>query len=469
MSTADRSGDLEVDSRGTVMWFGAPAPAVAEVFVDVARGIRVTVDVADPSTPLNWAITADADAGLLAAAVGDPDLERTVAQARSGSTVHSGPYRFVSVWARQALTASVARWSTAALHNGALLLDRAAAAEGIGNRSSASRLVALASPSFTALGQRCIDGDLGGGAATELAALTSSAARAVSDTVWGSEVAELSRELDRVTTFDDSDLFDWLAQFEYEENGQLAGHLGETDTEAGLTTERAAVDPHLVPSRILAWSGSRTPELTIELRDDDSAVEMSVLLAGDVDPFCAEASRFLGYAADRATGEVLVVTRLTVRDRTLVGELSIAAADRNNAVYGVFYADRKPADVRATELGRTLVEVDRLMLESWNFHRAALAVQSSVDVHDGDRVDVATESSNMLFGSARESASSARSILDDIIARGQYANSELEDALQERLTAISKYVATLRTKPAAPDGTHPLLAEMLRAEPWDEL
>ena len=135
----------------------------------------------------------------------------------------------------------------------------------------------------------------------------------------------------------------------------------------------------------------------------------------------------------------------------------------------MFYADREPADVRPTDLGRTLVEVDRLMLESWKFHRAALAVQSSVDVHKGDRVDAAKESSNMLFGSARESAASARSILDDIIARVRYVNSELEDALQERLTAISKYVATLRTKPAAPDGTHPLLAEMLRAEPWDDL
>ncbi|WP_338773471.1 hypothetical protein V7968_18355 [Nocardia vulneris] len=452
------------------VWRSTSAAAVAEVTVAVGPGVSVTVDAADPGTVLAWSVGAQADPAALTTACTE-DVTALVAQIRAGTgTAADTPLRLTPTWTRRALVAAVSQRFPAPLHEGALLLDAAAADQGVGDTALAAVTLGWAAPVLDVLATASLTGELTDAAAATLNDVAQQCDRAAAGVDVGTEVAAIAERLaHRRTVVAERrlrPLLEWLAlSGDSAPAFTLGGGTEPGVTPAGLPEE---VDLLAVPARILRWAGSRAPEIRVlpttpvEDRGHQTA-RVHVPLADHVDALCREAGVLRAYAADGQSGRLLCTTTMRVRERMLVGELRFRRRHDDTPVYGVFSADLGPGVLRCTPTGRALRSIDRLMIDAWSTHRGAVAAAAATDP---DAPDAAPE---QLRGRAEGLLVRARSLTDnaldrlEVLAARIAADDELlGDRLDARLDAIEGYLSTLEGSALhlAP-GTEPLLAEQV--------
>ncbi|AFU00065.1 hypothetical protein [Nocardia brasiliensis] len=455
------------------VWRSASVAAVAEVTVAVGPGVSVTVDAADPGTVLAWSVAAQADPAPLAGACTD-DVTALVAQVRAGlGTAADTPLRLRPAWTRRALIAAVSQRFPVPLHEGALLLDAAAADQGVGHSALAAVTLGWAAPVLDALATASLTGELTGAAVATLNDVAQQCKRAAAGVDVGTDVTAIADQLARRQAADAErrlgPLLEWLARSGDSASAFTLG--GDTDpggTPAGLPEE---VDLLAVPARILRWAGSREPEIRVlsATRAGDGGHEtarVQVPLADQVDTLCREAGVLRAYAADGQSGRLLCTATMQVRDRILVGDIRFRRRYGDDPVFGVFSAELGPGVLRCTPTGRALRSIDRLMIDAWSAHRGAVAAAAATDPDAPDAIQeqLRGRAEGMLVR-ARSLTNNALDRLEVLAARVSPDDELLGDQLDARLDAIDGYISTLEGSALhlAP-GTEPLLAEQVPAD-----
>ncbi|WP_280469635.1 hypothetical protein [Nocardia brasiliensis] len=455
------------------VWRSASVAAVAEVTVAVGPGVSVTVDAPAPGTVLAWSVAAQADPAPLATACTE-DVTALVAQVRAGiGAAADTPLRLGPAWTRRALVAAVSHRFPAPLHEGALLLDAAAADQGVGDTALAAATLGWAAPVLDTLATASLAGELTAAAAATLNDVAQQCERAAAGIDVGTDVTAIAERLARRQTIDAErrlgPLLEWLAR---SGDSALAFTLGGgTEPDVTPAQSPAEVDLLAVPARILGWSGSREPEIRVRTttRTGDGGhetVRVHAPLADQVDPLCREAGVLRAYAADGHSGRLLCTATMQVRERMLVAELKFHRRHGDAPVFGVFSADLGPGVLRCTPTGRALRSIDRLMIDAWSTHRGAVAAAAATDPDAPDAVQEQLRGrAEGLLVRARSLTNNALDRLEVLAARISSDDELLGDQLDARLDAIDGYISTLegRALPLAP-GTEPLLAEQVPAD-----
>lgn len=457
------SVDIEIRREGAdLVWASGLAPAIAEIAVPVGPGVEVIVDAGDTSQVLSWRIEEGADPSALARACTDS----TVADAVSRASTGAGDATLDSVtltpsWARKALVLAVERWSTRSLDEAVLVLDEAAAEQRTGNSLAAGRLVALGSSVLEQLGTDCVEGDLTGGAAAELVDVSRFAAQAVEQTGWGHDIADIAAAVQAYSASDDTLVGAWIEM-------ELDAIFGDLMVATDYSTEVAApvdkIDPASIPARILRWRGPDTFEIYARYRNDLDCVEVTVELSAGVSADCFEANQLVAYAADSSSGKLLASGPMSgAGGQVLMARLPLSESHVRTALFGV-YSTEVTAPVRIDPVSRTLLQVDRLMLQAWDCHRAAVTVVHLADVHSGDaELEAANRARTRFLRAAQSATDEALDELQQLVDEFLEEDPTIAGLLQARLEAIGRFGTSLQAGGSPVVGAHPLLAELLSA------
>lgn len=455
-------------------WDSGLAPAVAEVAVEIAPGVDVVLDAADTSTLLSWRVLRDSNVQAFADAVAEQDVVQIIETTRAGSEIECDALHLVAAWTRRARTSAIARWEPSPIDEGALMLDEAGARYRTGDHDGAAHLVAAASPALEMLTEDCENGETCSSATSELALLAASARDVTIGEDWGYAIAALSGRVDTIAAigaFDDELLMRWLEDLVEAEAFDLVGSdLAGGESTARSEVEWAFVDPNLVPPRILEWRGARVPELRAEL---DTAVRpprvvLTVRLAYGVDPQCAEASRLIGFAADRS-GKLLATTPLVPNGTTLTGAFSSMEAEFETATFGVFDCTGDPRDLRLGQLAPELIDADRNMIEAWSLGRSATAALHTVGAAaDEETTDAAQSVADGFTVDALDAADRAVAALERVRTLVGVESTPLLELVTARIDAIRAFVERIESRTPEPAGAQPLLAELVRAPQFDD-
>ncbi|MEU6582486.1 hypothetical protein [Nocardia sp. NPDC046763] len=459
--------------RPDLVWRSASAAAVAEVPVPIGPGVSVTVDAADPAMVLGWNIAGDADPAPLLTACTE-DVTTLIDTARSGAARPAGdPLRLQPSWVRRALVTAVTQRFPAPLHEGALLLDAATADQGVGDTALATATLGWAVPVLDELATAWLDGRITGAAATTLTEVARRCAAAAADIDLGTDIAAIAERLTVAQAADDAELLrEMLESLADADDSELAFNLGG---DAGIGSWPPGIDEELdlpaVPPRILRWAGAREREIrvvpgTVSGAGNEESVDIHVRLAADVDPLCREAHTLRAYAADGRDGRLLATAAMRPENRILVGQLQFHRPTDLTPVFGLYSADLGPALIRSDPTGRALRGVDRLMIDAWISHRAAVVAaattgpRSSADLREQLRL----RARGMLVRAGSLAATAAER-LDALAERVSAADAELAARLDARVDAIDRYLLVLEG-PAThtPSGMEPLLAEQIPVE-----
>jgi len=464
VSAAAGTAVLVIGERGPVSWWSGRAAAVPAVELPLGPGITGRVDPAVPHRLLSWTVEAQAAPEPLGAALDDRELADLVRVLRArGSAVYALECPELSEpWRARALVVAVDRWTMRPVHHGALLVDRAVAAHDTGEPTAAGRSFRHAGYAFDQFAEHCLDGRLSAPAVELLRRAVPRAA------AHGVTVPGLREALDEAEVIDPLALLDavrrWSLDVDLPGAVGLAATLGgeygadRRASEAAVTElEPVPLDPTVLPPRILAWYGARTPELRVEHHPATALVHLSASLLPGVDPFCREVTDLLAYAADRETGALLAVTAVAVASGRVVAELPSAGHDPATLHFGLFAADVAPSALRADPLGRGLVDIDRAMIDAWNQHRTAMATLASVRAGAGEaeltEAGLRCEEHLLLAESATLDARDfATGLLDALGHRDAEHTADGRPAgpdgprglLRARLAAIAEYLALLR-------------------------
>lgn len=447
---ANAEGALVVGADGTTSWWLPRAAAVAEVRVPVAVGVEFSVDAGDPTLVLGWSAAADADLAMLSEVFGDAGLVDRIRALRDGDRriVVEKPPALTRPWVRFATVAAVRQRAVRPLHEGALLLDLAAAASGIGNGEAAAHVFGLAAPSLLALGEGCLVGDIRGGAATELVDIAQAAATALAGTAWAQDVHALATRLqEEVSEVPDVFIDDLVGAFSADI------WVADVSTPSSVLNPEF-VDPALVPARILSWAGAGKPEVFVEMHA--GYVIVTATLAQRVDDRTLEANQLLAYAARREDGGLVATVPMTVAGRTVKAALAVGD-DLDHLSFGIFHADSDLDDVRADPTGRLMVEVDREMADAFAYQRGALAVLHRTSI--GDDQSAALEAREGAVNEALAASGRALSLVMEGLDRG-IDDEDTREHFESRVEAIEAFETNLE-RGEIPSGAEPLLAELL--------
>lgn len=460
-----------LSDSSAVYWVGGTAPAVGEVCVEVSSGIDVVVDAADLSRLLSWRVANDGDLRAFADAVIETPAERTVFSARAGVETECDAFHLVPDWTRRALTVAVAKFQPAPLDEGALMLDEAGARYSTGDTLGAVQLVAVSSPTLETLADGSLNGKISSSAILELAQLAASARAATSDTDWGYSIAVLSERVRAIDTFDDDILISWLEELVEADAFDLVGSdLAGGEPVAAFETIRAYVDPHVVPARILKWSGARTPELVAEFDTGavPSRVVLKAALAPGVDPLCHEANRLIGYAAD-SSGAIIVSTPMVPDANSVTGTLLLAEPDFRRVSFGIFDSYVDPRDLRLGPLASALIDADRNMIEAWSLSRSSVAALHAKDATDDrDAISTATSAAEGFDLDSVDAARRAIAALELVRGSEGFSETPLIGLVSTRIGSIERFISQVQTHLALPMGSHPLLSELVPPPQFDD-
>ena len=447
---AGAEGALVVGADGTTSWWLPRAAAVAEVRVRVADGVEFSVDAGDPTLVLAWSAAAAADLGSLDQVFTDAGLVDRLRALRDGDdrvVIEEAPV-LTRPWVRSATVAAVRQCEVRPLHEGALLLDLAAAMSDVGNAEAAAHVFGLAAPSLLALGEECLAGEIRGGAATELVDIAQAAATALAGTAWAQDVHALATRLHEEVS-EVPDVF----------VGNLVGAMSADIWVAGVATPSSVlnpqfVDPALVPARILSWPGAGKHEVFIEVHD--GYVIVTATLAQRVDDRTLEANQLLAYAARREDGGLVATAPMTVAGRTVKAALAVDD-DLGQLSFGICHADSDLDDLRADPAGRLMVEVDREMADAFACQRAAFAVLHRTSI--GDDQSAALEAREGTVNEALAASGRALTLVLDELGRG-IDDDDVREQFESRAEAIEAFETKLE-RGGIVNGAEPLLAELL--------
>jgi hypothetical protein len=454
---------IRVDDAG-MHWDGDTAPAVAEVSLELGPGVNVVVDAADPSTLMGWTIAREADVGSLTRACIESDFTHLLESDGPGAVISCEAFHLDADWTRRATTAAVARWWMSPIDEGALMLDEAGARRRTGDTDGASRLVAHALPALDSLVDDAVNGELSGGALSELANLTRAASAATTGLSWGYPLLSMADRVDTVREIDETKLERWLEELVDDKSfGLVDVGMAGGPSIARAEVQRGYIDPHVLPPRILRWSGAGTPEWTAEVDTTTPTLRvlLSVELDAAVDPQCGEANRILGFAADR-TGKLIATIPMMVQGHALVGSLPIDETSFDTTVFGLFDADTPPRRLRSGPMAEPLISVDRHMLDAWMLNRTAHAVLAAVNLGaDEDVLAFAQSAADGFVRDAVEAAGRALTALNVLKAAADASDTPLAILVANRVAAIEAFVDRLESRHDQPAGAQPLLAELL--------
>lgn len=475
MSSAGRQGLLIAAPDGTVSWWSPDPIVVAETEIEVGAGAHIVVDAAEPAAVKRWMLLPGGDVESLARAFGDPTFAQLVSAAPTNEPAVVDQPLLVGPWPARALVAAVDRWSVSGINEGALLLDDAAARWRAGETVAATRLFSLAMPILLDLGERCIDSDITGVAAELIRAVVDDAVESAVGQPWHTEVSDLSAGISAAIGISNADIADFLAELtphevvaggldvdiDVEEESQI-----DAESDATLVVWGVPVDPRSVPARVLDWTGADRPELLISAMSNEDWVTITATLSPSIDPLSLEAQQLFAYVTDRRTGRLLASTPVTVVGRQVSALVRRRGVDIDHLGAGFFDCDVPLEDLRASDIGLQLVDVDRHMLQAWRHQRAAIALQS-VTRGGADELDESVTAETLLEF-AIEFAQRAVGILENILDDPDLADAVTDDlrgSIERRIVAIESYLDGQLAGGAATSA--PLLAELLAPDPWD--
>lgn len=446
-------------------WDSGRVAAVAPIDITIDTGITVTVDVAEPSRILHLQVADFGDPEALISACEDGSTVG-VDEILSGGGTNEIELTLRSAWARKALVAGISRWMPRPLHEGGLLLDEAAARQAVGESLAAAQLVALAAPVLEALSLDCEDGFLSAATLVVVKDVSARAVEAVGGLDWGTEIAEWNERITSATAWSTDALMSALEQWSMEHEpalaaaASIAGDESEDDDLDAPTSDSYQIDPAAVTARIAQWVDAEHAEVRVELTTaaDGTIADFEVQLSEFVDAHCYEVGRVVAFVADGASGNVLRTAGTRVSGHRLRARLHYETPPSGRTVFGVYDADRGVTAVRSREADRHIIGVDRLLLNAWSTHRAALVAQMHLGASDdATRAEVAPSIERFL----EEARSLARQ------ARGKLSSRRATAAAAAaRLTAIDNLLARLDLEGVvAQEGCEPLLAELLPLSP----
>lgn len=449
-------------------WRRGPA-TVVEVSITVSPGVRIGVDVADPTALLSVTATENAAVDTLDEVTGPGTGQAWVAWCGSGDDTDLRNLIVTASWVRRIVAEAIRAHRPTAIDAAVLCLDEALADIGIDNPAAAARTLAWCVDGLDPVVTAVEDGVL----PEAVAVLVEDTLRRAAEPVAGDRtrraVTELLTRLDERETITDGQLDTWLGELT---KPAAATHLGETGREIRMASY--AVDLAALPPRILRWNGARTPEILVEATGQFSP-------GGDIDArvyVTADDSDQAGdnlyvYAADVTGGTVLAITRLTPSADGLdptdgqgldaqlrFGYPKPTGPAQPRIEYGIFHTDTGPGRCRIDSIGVGLAAVDRLMIDAWTTHRdavtaAALATRFGQE-QTPDRVDI-------LLSRARKLAQDAEHKLADLAERVEKAgDTDLADRLNARADAAEAYRARLTKQPATP-AQGPITCEIVAA------
>lgn len=466
MSTAnaDIRGVLRTGTDGSLHWQSERVAAIAPVEFALGAGGVATIDAAVPRLPLSWSLTAEADPAVLTNAVAGQELADvidSVRQARTETQVVAAPV-LTERWAHYAVVAAVARWTLQPVHQGALLIDRAVAAAGVGRDAEAATLFIFADDALLDLCLRCLDGEMHTAVVDLVRAAVQAAEHAGIRGAWRPYAAEL----ESLTTLDDAVIHEQLTQWQQADSPATApGRAGVMNAEIeDETRDSALVDIRSVPPRILAWSGANEPELLIEHDSAQDVFVVTAFLASGADPRCREVRRMLAYAAERESGALVATAPLRLDGGSLVAALPADGHRLAGLSFGVLEADTDVRALRTDPLGRRLAELDRTVVEAWGLHRSAQAALYTVSATALEQLLREAQAEHRAqLRIARNMLSGARRRLERELSRystdGNVAD-PLAVLLRARIDAVGRYLGADQF-----DGTFdPLLTDLLPPE-----
>lgn len=456
------------DDAEVVRWSSGRVAAVAPIDIAVGVGITVTVDIAHPSDVLDFTVQAFGDPTELLAAceVRAEPLINNVVQGREPADTD---VRLRTPWARKAFVTGVERWLPHPIHEGALVLDNAAAYQAVGNAAAAARLVALAAPVLTALAADSANGLLSRLAVLELAGIARRCEYAVADLTWGSQIRDVANqiEVDSGVSALDPDIA--LLQWSSHDQRGLAMSMGVEDGDEDGVAKEAVVDPAAVTARILEWAGSGSAEINIvETADGDQvSAELSVGLSKFVDQDGYEVGRLSAFVAEEDGGAVLRTVDAQVDEhRVLRAELRYHRPESGDVVYGIFDADKGVQVLRYRNFDAVLVNIDRMMLDAWSTHRRAVSMQAQIAQADDEQAQRARTKARSLHRASERILGDARFELANLHSRLERVDATELPAVQARLAAVVAYESDIAASGHVPSaGCEPLLAELLPLVP----
>ncbi|MGW4368170.1 hypothetical protein ACWEKT_21260 [Nocardia takedensis] len=449
-------GVLFLAEDGAARWYSPRAAAIPPVEIVIDGGCVAGVDPADPSALLWWTLSPGAAADGLAAAVGDPDLPRVLDRVRAAGAerrVLTGQV-LTAPWTRYAAVAAARRWILRPVHEGALLLDRAVAAHLIGRDLEAAALFVAAEDTLLDLGERSRDGELPG----VVVELVHEALRIALACGVDGPIEEIAEDLAGHALLSDDDLAMLLAEWRRASETALVGG-GASSLGAGDGDDREPVDIRAVPPRILAWGGPDHAELAIEHDRAAASFVVGTALADGVDPTCLEARRILAFAARRADGALTATAPMRPHGEGLVARLPALGNDRADLVFGVLDAGTDPDTLRTAPRDRPLIDVDRVMVEIWGRHRAALATLRTAPVDAGE--DLLRRMQADYRTGLMMTVGEVDAVFDDLDERADTtSDDDVAALLRARRDAVARYAESLRDE----GGLDPILTELLPPE-----
>lgn len=430
-------------------WSSGRIAAVAPVDIEVGLGVTVTVDVVDPATVLALTIEEFGDVADLAAACERGEVIPSLVDQMRGGQRLSAELRLIPKWSRVGLVEGIAQWLLRPLHEGALLLDKAAAYQNTGQTVAAARLVALASPVLEALAEDAEAGLLAEAVVAELVDVATLSAAATETLDWGPAVRDCAARIAESIGISDMEADLVLIQWAEILKGELLAGGALT---AGLQAiAPVMVDPAVVGPRVLAWTDSGTAEIKVELtRDGEELVaELSVRLSDFVDEYAYEVEQLAAFIADGASGSLIRTASTSVSDRTVRATLRFAdpGIAETQLRFGVFDSDRGPSVIRSRSSDAVDIRTDRLLLDAWSRQRAAMVAQAQSD----DALAAET-----LLDQAKQLVQRALNGLERLDGEDSKARRSAVEAYKARLEQLGTISAA---------GSEPLLAEMIPLTP----
>lgn len=452
---------LRVDDPEAVSWTSPRAVAVAPIEVTISAGVAVTVDAASPAVVLSVEIESHGESErLIAACEPGESVTAAIRAIAAGQQPADAELRLRTPWARKALVAAITRWMPRPVHEGALLLDRAAAYQDTGESEAAQGFVALAAPLLQALTNDAEHGSLSVAVLAELKSVADHAADAVGGAQWGAEIRGYADRIASSAGMSRLDL-EWLLLSLQEETD--ADDLIGTLWEDGEPDEviRQLVDPAATLARLLKWVGGihRGLHIAESRADGETVAELSAELSEHVDEHCYEVGRMTAFVADPTTATLLRTATTRTENGIVTATLRYVPPASRQLVYGLYDADMGVCAIRLGDDAWRIIEIDRILLDAWSIHRQALVVQARLGGDEAGNPTEVRERVDDLLAEAQNLVASAQAKLGRLRRR---ATADRAEALVARSAAIKRYAEVLRSEGSIPEpGSEPLLAELL--------
>ncbi len=347
-----------------VGWRAEAGSVVAPVMVEVDADASFTVDAADPSRVIGVTVPPGLAETTFDGVLGGVAWHRDLLAARNGDRL-AIDLRCTHEWARVATVAAVRKWYPAVLDESLLAVDAALAYAAVGSPARANWLFALGSRRLCDLADTVLTGPVPDAAKGIVLEALGAAARQFPDDDAAEEVRDYAARLENAGLLP-ADFNVRLTELLLPASRVALVAGGDPDASAEPLT---ALDPRLVPARVLAWRPALEPAFDVTVTDD--AVRVQVALAAGVSSQDARAMRLIAYAAVADGGQPWKAELLRPDDsgRMLASTLRLAGSRPDRLVVGV-YAAEHAAEVRADLAGRELATAHRALLESWMHYRA---------------------------------------------------------------------------------------------------